>query len=217
MISKEIHCFLSKCNIRNLELFIEQCEELKTLLIEENSKHNLTRIVSEIDYWNKHIADSVSMGMFFKEIYTKNLTIADIGCGGGFPSIALAIAYPNLKIYAIDSIGKKTAFVSLIKEKLNLINLNTITVRANELKGIESLDIITARAVGTPDKIFKETKHLLNEKTSYILYQTPKIKEELPSLNKLKCKYILNWKCSEEFNIPGGESRVFLYACKKVL
>ena len=215
MIPDEIYSFLCRCNVKNIEMVIEKCEEFKNLLVEENSKYNLTNIVTDFDFWNKHVADSASIGIFF-DISSKNLVIADIGCGGGFPSIVLSIAYPNLKIYAIDSIGKKTAFVAIVKERLGIGNLKVITARSNELKFTEPIDIITARAVAIPDKILKDTKHLITmQRTNYILYQTPKIKEEIASLNKVQSRFKLTWNCTDNFNIPGGESRTFLFSTFK--
>jgi 16S rRNA (guanine527-N7)-methyltransferase len=209
---KRITVFLGKCGIADVKNLLSRCETLKVLLLEENSKHNLTRITSDFDYWNKHIADSASIGLFFKNKLLNGIKIADIGCGAGFPSIVLAIAFPKIKVTAIDSIGKKTEFVRLAKEKIGLNNLSVVTGRARELKLPVKFDMITARAVGEPIKIFKESRAWLNKGGSFILYQTPSICSEFDSLNKLTCGYGIHWKATEQFTLPGGENRIFLYS-----
>ncbi len=211
---KEIIDFLEKCGIPDVKDFLSKCEILKVLLLEENLKHNLTRITSDFDYWNKHIADSASIGFFFKDKLLNGVKIADIGCGAGFPSIVLAIAFTKTDVTAIDSTGKKTEFVRLAKEKIGLNNLSVVTGRARELKLTGKFDIITARAVGEPIKIFRESQSWLNKGGNFVLYQTPSICSELNVLNKLTCGYGIHWKTTEQFTLPGGENRVFLYSKK---
>lgn len=211
MLSKII-AFLKRCGISNVEKVLSDCEVLKELLLEENAKHNLTRITSDFDYWNKHIADSASIGLCFKDKLLNRVKIADIGCGAGFPSIVLAIAFPKAEVTAIDSIGKKTGFVQLAKEKLALDNLSVITGRARELKLAGKFDMVTARAVGEPIKIFRESRNWLKKNGCFVLYQTPSIYSEIDSLNKLTCEYGVKWKVTEQFTLPGGEKRIFLYS-----
>jgi 16S rRNA (guanine527-N7)-methyltransferase len=211
---REIIEFIKRCGIPDVDKLLSRCETLKVLLLEENSKHNLTRITSDFDYWNKHIADSASMGLFFKDKLLDGIKIADIGCGAGFPSIVLAIAFQKTEITAIDSVGKKAEFVRLAKGKLALDNLTVVTGRARELKFFGKFDIITARAVGEPIKIFRESRAWLSKCGSFVLYQTPSICSEVDSLNRLTCGYGICWKATEQFALPGGENRTFLYSKK---
>lgn len=208
----DITDFIKKCGISDVDKLLSKCETLKVLLSEENSKHNLTRITSDFDYWNKHIADSASMGLFFKDRLLAGIKVADIGCGAGFPSIVLAIAFPKIEVTAIDSVGKKAEFVRLIKEKLTLDNLTVVTGRARELKFFGKFDIITARAVGEPIKIFRESRTWLSKYGSFVLYQTPSICSEVDLINRLTCGYEMYWKTTEQFVLPGGETRIFLYS-----
>lgn len=208
---KNITDFLGKCGISDVKNFLSKCEILKRLLLEENVKFNLTRIISDFDYWNKHIADSASIGLFFKDKLLNGVKVADIGCGAGFPAIVLAIAFPKTEITAIDSTGKKTEFVRLVKKKLELNNLLVIKGRARELN-LFGFDIITARAVGEPIKIFRESRTWLAKGGSFVLYQTPSICSEIDSINKLTCGYGIKWKATEQFILPGGENRIFLYS-----
>ena len=208
----EIIDFLKKCGVPDVDKLLSRCEILRGLLLEENAKHNLTRITSDFDYWNKHVADSAGIGLFFRDKLLNGVKIADIGCGAGFPSIVLAIAFPKTEVTAIDSIGKKTEFVRLAKEKIGLNNLLVVTGRARELKMSGKFDMVTARAVGEPIKIFRESRSWLKKDGCFVLYQTPAICSEVDSLNKFTCGYGIHWKTTEQFTLPGGENRIFLYS-----
>ena len=83
-------------------------EEYKKVFLEENSKHNLISKNDEKFLWEKHYFDSISIGMFLEKYNIKNPCILDIGCGGGFPCVPVAIEFPEVNIVGIDSIRKKS-------------------------------------------------------------------------------------------------------------
>ena len=212
----KIQDFLLSCGIKDIDAFVSKCILLKEFLYEENSKYNLTRIKDDFEYWNRHIADSASIGLFFTKKLMASNRIADIGCGAGFPSMVMALIYPNQHITAIDSIGKKTNFVKMASEKLGLSNIEVVTARSNELKLPQKFDIITARAVAEPSKILKETRHLLAPDGNYILYQTPSEIEALKSaVSVVSAKFGFKWHLSEPFTLPSGENRIFLYTSRR--
>jgi len=135
----------------NLEKFCEE-QTIQTfydftkLLIEENRHTNLTAIREIPDIIAKHFADCLLPELYFPQ----NVTVLDIGCGGGFPTIPLAIARPDLKITAIDSTQKKINFVQKATDLLALPNVTAICARAEapELRKFrESFDIVTSRAM----------------------------------------------------------------------
>ena len=97
--------------------------EYKSAFLEENSKHNLISKNDEKLLYEKHIYDSLGIKLFIEKYDVKDAKILDIGCGGGFPCVPIAIEYPNFSIVGVDSIRKKIASVQVIKEKLNLDNL----------------------------------------------------------------------------------------------
>ena len=107
----------------------------KLAFLEENSKHNLISKNDERYLYEKHIYDSLSIKLFFEKYDIKRARILDIGCGGGFPCVPLAIEFSEMKIVGIDSIRKKINSVQSISEKLNLKNLELICDRAENLKG----------------------------------------------------------------------------------
>lgn len=116
------------------------------ILIETNKVMNVTRILDARDAIVKHFADCLLIANLIPE---GDFSLIDIGCGGGFPTIPLAIARKNLKITAIDSTAKKIDFVNSAASQLGLANVNAVSARAEEfIEGKrESFDFATSRAV----------------------------------------------------------------------
>ena len=118
-------------------------------MLEVNAVTNLTAITEPHEIALKHLADSLTVARFLPE----NAQVLDVGCGGGFPSLPLAIARPDLKITALDSTAKKTTYVAESARLLSLDNLKTLTGRAEELAQApeyrEKFDCTVARAVAS--------------------------------------------------------------------
>ena len=196
--------FIQSCGIKDPDVFVSKCAELHKFLVEYNTHVNLTRLTSVDDFYFKHAADSLSIAVSFPEITSENLSIADIGCGAGFPSLILATAYPNLKITAIDSIGKKIKFVSEAAKMLQLSNLTAIHGRSVELNCRKEFqrgfDIVTARAVAPSPKICKEASNFPRSDGRFIFYKTPtQAAEEEPLLADMK-QFL--WYNTPVFTLP---------------
>ena len=200
------------------DAFFGKCGKLFELLLAENKKTNLTRITDRSDFWIKHIFDSLLIARFFPEIASEHLRLADIGCGAGFPALPLAIAYPRLQITAIDSVGKKTAFVKKAAEELDLKNIGIIAGRARELNRKNEwqgrFDIITARAVSEAKNIYREVKNMLAPSGRIILYKTPEQAEkELPDIIKATAKNGGAWRATDQTELPQNSGkRLFIFS-----
>jgi len=125
---------------------------LAKILVETNKKMNLTAITDMNGIIVKHIADSLKLLNHITDI---DKTVADIGCGGGFPTLPCAISasyrFPHLSFVGFDSTKKKVDYVNSCAHALGLTNVVAICGRAEELaqmeKYREAFDVATARAV----------------------------------------------------------------------
>ncbi len=160
-----------------------------TAFLEENSKLNLISKNDEKYLFEKHIYDSLSIKLFF-ETYPlqKDSKLLDVGCGGGFPCVPIAIEYPELNVIGIDSIRKKIESINNIKTKLGLTNLTTICNRVENIKN-QQFDIITSRAVANLAKICGYVLPLLNKDGHFVAYKSKKTFDELEEAKPVLRKY----------------------------
>lgn len=156
--------------------------------LEENSKHNLISKNDEKLLYAKHIYDSLSLKLFLEKYNINEAKILDIGCGGGFPCIPLAIEFPNLQIIGIDSIRKKINSVQTIAEKLKLKNISFICDRVENIKN-NDFDIIISRAVADMSKISEYALPKLKKGGFFIAYKSKKALEELDGAKDVLKKY----------------------------
>ena len=158
--------------------------EYRKAFLEENAKHNLISRNDEKFLYEKHIYDSLSIKLFFDKYGEDSFkTLLDIGCGGGFPCVPIAIEYPELNITGIDSIQKKISSIENIKQKLKLNNLSLICGRAEQLQNVK-FDIVVSRAVADLSKISLYAAPLLNEKGIFIAYKSKKAEEEIQAADE---------------------------------
>ena len=127
------------------------------LLSKWNSVYNLTAIRDPKEMVKQHLLDSLSAAPVFAD--AKN--VLDVGAGGGLPGMMLAIAYPETKVSMIDTVSKKTAFLSQAKTELGLSNVTVHTGRVEALQVIEKFDVITSRAFSELCNFINWSGHLL--------------------------------------------------------
>lgn len=162
------------------------------IFLEQNAKLNLISKNDEKFLWEKHIFDSLCIEKFFEKYGNNFKTLLDFGTGGGFPSVPIALAYPELSVTAVDSIGKKINAVTEIKKALHIDNLTTVCSRVENFDG--KFDIVTTRAVASLDKIIHYAIPKLKNDGYFVAYKSIKaaeeIKEAQKSLQKFKAKVI---------------------------
>lgn len=129
---------------------INQYKDLENLYNKWNSKINVISRKNLSELYLNHVLHSLSIAKFIS--FKKGTSILDIGTGGGFPGIPLAILFPEVNFLLVDSIGKKIKVVNGICESIKLKNVLTRHIRAEEIDS--KFDFIVSRAV-TNMKDFK--------------------------------------------------------------
>lgn len=151
---------------------IKQFEQLKDLYSHWNQQIN---VISRKDIdllYERHVLHSLGISKVIS--FNDGSDILDVGTGGGFPGIPLAIAFPNCKFVLVDSIGKKIKVVNEVANALQLKNVTAIHTRAEDIK--EKFDFIVSRAVTefpvfynwVKNKIKKENNNKLNNGILYL-------------------------------------------------
>ncbi len=143
-----------------------------------NSHTNLMSKNEISNLFEKHFYDSLSIALWSKFSDKKNAGLLDIGTGGGFPSVVLALCFPDLKVFANDSRIKKIDFIKFAKEKLKICNLNILYGRAEEIQRVNA-DIVTFRAVGKIKDILPLAKKHIAQGGSIVFYKAKGVKEEI--------------------------------------
>lgn len=142
----------------------DQLQLLPYLYREWNDKINVVsrKDINNIDI--HHILHSLSIALFFQ--FPNHCKIMDVGTGGGFPGIPLAILYPEVQFTLVDSIAKKIHVVSEISKSLNLDNVTPLWSRVEDVPG--KFDFITGRAVTALPEIQKMLKSKLSHRKGLI-------------------------------------------------
>jgi 16S rRNA (guanine527-N7)-methyltransferase len=139
----------------------EQFRRLQSLYREWNEKINVISRKDMEGLYEKHVLHSLSIAAVFD--FKPGTQIVDLGTGGGFPGIPLAIFFPEVRFHLVDSIGKKIKVVQAIAEALELTNVTTQHTRAEELKN-RQFDIVVSRAVAPLKDLWQWSKLILRKR-----------------------------------------------------
>ena len=137
---------------------VEQFKSLEGLYKEWNAKINVISRKDIDSLYEKHVLHSLAIAAAFE--FPAGLEIVDIGTGGGFPGIPLAIYFPEVKFHLVDSIGKKLKIVEAVKEAIGLQNVTTQHARAQEIKN-RKFDFAVSRAVAPLKDLLQWSRPLL--------------------------------------------------------
>lgn len=143
---------------------IEQFAALKELYADWNSKINVISRKDMDNFYEHHVLHSLAIAAKFE--FTKDMQVMDLGCGGGFPGIPLAIMFPETKFHLVDSINKKLKVVCEISNAIGLQNLTVQHTRAEDITN-RKFDVVISRAVAPLKDLWHWSKPLIQKnKTS---------------------------------------------------
>ena len=135
---------------------VDKLWRLGAMLRERNEQVNLTSIVSPEGILTLHMLDSLSIVPDLLDA----ATVLDVGTGGGFPGLPLAVACPEREFMLIDGTQKKIRFVNDAIEALGITNAKAVAVRAEDLDEA-TFDAVIVRAVGTIADVLHNAGHLV--------------------------------------------------------
>lgn len=141
----------------------EQMEALGPLYKEWNAKINVVSRKDIDELYERHVLHSLSIAKLIQ--FNPGARILDVGTGGGFPGIPLAILFPETEFYLVDSIGKKIKVCAEISSSIGLQNLKVEHVRMEKVKG--QFDFIVSRAVAQTRQLYQWTRHLLSNESNH--------------------------------------------------
>ena len=171
------------------EIQIKQFKELQKLYAFWNSQINLISRKDMDFFYEHHVLHSLGISKIIQ--FNNNSRILDVGTGGGFPGIPLAILFPKVHFYLIDSIAKKINVVNSIKHDLELTNVNTSQIRAEDFK--EKVDFVVSRAVTKMDSFVPWVKNKISSKNNHIIQngilylKGGELEKELQNFPKAQC------------------------------
>ena len=143
---------------------LQQFSALDDLYGSWNSKINVISRKDMDSLYEKHVLHSLSIAAACE--FAPGTTVVDLGTGGGFPGIPLAIFFPEVQFHLVDSIGKKIKVVQDVAASLNLTNLTAQHTRIEDIKG-RQFDFIVSRAVAPLADLWRWSKPLLRKKTDH--------------------------------------------------
>lgn len=193
---------------------VEQFTKLHAVYREWNEKIN---VISRKDInllYERHVLHSLAIAKVIS--FKPNTDILDVGTGGGFPGIPLAILFPDCKFTLVDSIGKKIQVVKAVAEELGLKNVEAFHIRAEQLK--THYDFVISRAVAPALEIITWTKELISKThfhqkpNGWLLLKGGDLKEELSAAKKSYKIYPIKHYFNEEFFL---EKAVIYISSKK--
>ena len=161
-------------------------KRLTEYILDWNEKINVTAIRDPEEFYEKNIVDSLTV-MKLDEFKTAK-RILDLGTGGGFPGLPLAIACPDKEFFLLDSVAKKLKVVSAAASEFGLKNVDVLNMRAEDLARWpayrESFDLVVSRAVSNMTTLSEYCLPFVKKGGYFVAYKTEEAKEEIKMAEK---------------------------------
>ena len=175
-----MHKNFSKTEKEKIELYVQEA-------LAFNKKHNLFIRANKDEVFEKDILDCVPL----VEKIEKESKILDLGSGGGFPGVVLAILRPDCEVHLLEKSQKKCYFLNKTKDTLKLNNIKVLKQTITKNNTLEEYPTITARAFSSTQNILNLTEKNLKKNGKYLLLKgrIEKIEEEMAAINTNNYKY----------------------------
>ena len=195
------------------------------LLVEWNGFMNLTAITEPEEVLVKHFADSLSpFSDMVKDAplsIKDGIRLIDVGTGAGFPALPLKIAFPEIKVTMLDSLGKRVKFLNEVTAQLGLKDIQAIHGRAEDLARDnahrESYDIVVSRAVANMRTLSEYCMPFVKQGGYFLAYKAAEYMEGPEAEESQKAVKILGGETPvvRELTLPDGESKRCLVYIRK--
>lgn len=217
---KLLAAYVEDNNISISEGQLNKLSEFRRLLIEKNKVLNLTAIEDPEEIEIKHFIDSIVGANIIDELTGESFRMIDVGCGGGFPGIPLAVLFDRADVTMMDSLNKKIAFVNEAIEKLELRNARAIAARAEDFARTEereSFDICVSRAVADMAVLLEYCLPLVKVDGYCVLYKSGKCEDELENAGEALKVLGGGWAEIKKFTLPkeAGERSIVVIRKEK--
>jgi len=185
-------------------------------ILEYNKSINLTAIKDPEEFILRHYADSLAV--IGTDEFEKAETVIDVGTGGGFPGVPLAVMCPEKKFVLADSLAKRLAVIDELCEKLGIVNISTVHGRAEDLgKSLshrEKYDFCVSRAVANMSTLSEYCLPFVKVGGCFAAYKTEDSAEEIEAARK--AIEVLGGKVEKQIGHGGEDRRHMLIFVKKV-
>ena len=201
------------------EIQEKRLKELLHLFMEENTKLNLSALRDEDSIWIGHILDSVIFLDILETFSTfrSSLSVLDIGTGGGFPLLPLAICMPDTQFFGLDSTQKKLDAITRMTDALQINNVQMLSGRCEEL-GRDSAhrdhyDIVTARAVAPLNVLLEYAAPFVKPGGYFVAWKSMKMETELQESLLARAELSCHLKEKYAYTLPGdwGERQLLIF------
>ena len=219
---EKLRQILTLYGVDNIDKKLEKYGKYRENILDWNEKVNLTSITNLEEFEEKHFVDSLAC--IGSDEFISAKTIIDVGSGGGFPGIPLAIAYPEKEYLLLDSSAKRMRIVSDVAESLGIENVRTIHGRAEDAGKDESLresfDLCVSRAVAALPVLLEYCLPFVKVGGTFISYKGPgsdaEFEEGKKALDVLGGKFSRELELKETHFSGDGNGSHKLFFFKKV-
>lgn len=188
----------------------QQMQLLQPLYEEWNAKINVISRKDIQNLYEHHVLHSLAIARVVK--FRAGTRVMDIGCGGGFPGIPLAILFPETEFLLVDSIGKKVRVAQAVADSIGLKNVQTLHARGEEIKG-QTFDFVVSRAVMPLADLVKCVRRLISHEphnslpNGLIALKGGELAQEIGSFRHISTV----WDISDEFDEAYFETKKIVH------